>query len=165
MLTGGVCALLLTTGCASTPGTGAAQSTTGTADTTTTAAPASTAAPTAASAASAQASRKYAERLVLGATSVKAGGSLPVSGGTLKPGTKVKVYAAQQMVATYNPATDMWGSAQGEVLLSNTATAVVDAQGHYDVQLVIRAGTPHQTFNVNLILPDGNGSLLQANVD
>lgn len=171
MLAAGAAALLLTAGCAANPGTTASQAPTAVGAPTTinataaATASASSTAPTGTPAAGVQKSYKYAEPIVLGAWSVKAGESLSVSGGTLTPGAAVKVYAAQQMTATYNPATDMWGSAEGEVLISDTVTAMVDAQGHYDVQLVIRAGTPPQTFNVQLILPDGNGHLLQANVE
>jgi hypothetical protein len=166
MLAAGTAALLLTTGCAATPGT--AQTPAAIAATTTpAAAPASTAPaasePTGASAAGVPASDKYAERLVVDSYEMKAGGTLHVSGGTMTPGSTVKVYAAQQVVATYNPTTGMYGGPD-EVLLTETVSAVVDAQGHYDVPLVIPAGTAHQTLNVEMISPDGNGNLVQVTV-
>jgi hypothetical protein len=109
------------------------------------------------------ASEKYADPIVLDSYMVKAGDTLHVSGGSLKPGTTVKVYAAEQVIATYNAATDMY-SGPSEVIITDAGSVVVDAQGHYDTDLVIPAGTAPQTFNVELILPDGNAHLLQATV-
>lgn len=128
-----------------------------------TTAPATPAATESASATGVPASAKYNEPLVLGSYRVKAGDALHVSGGSLTPGITVKVYAAQQVIATYNPATDMY-SGPNEVIITDAGNVVVDADGHFDTDLVIPAGTAPQTFNVQLILPDGNGHLLQATV-
>lgn len=145
---------------AGTPQGGASQSAPAAAETTVAATPVATAST---STTGVPASDKYADPIVLDSDRVKAGGTLHVSGGSLKPGITVKVYAAQQETATYNAATGTY-SGSGEVIITDAGNVVVDAQGHFDTDLVVPAGTVPQTFNVQLILPDGNGHLLQATV-
>jgi hypothetical protein len=94
---------------------------------------------------------------------VKAGDTLHVSGGSLTPGITVKVYASQVGAITYNSETGMYSGSE-EVIITDAGNVVVDADGHFDTDLVIPAGTAPQTFNVQLILPDGNGHMVRASV-
>ena len=64
---------------------------------------------------------------------------------------------------SYDPDTDMY-SGSPEVIITGPVNRVVDAQGHFDTDLVIPAGAAPQDFNVQLVLPDGNGHLVLATV-
>jgi hypothetical protein len=112
----------------------------------------------------AQPARSYTDRLSVGSYFVKAGENLHVYGGTMEPGLKVQVYAAQQMAMPSQDATGMWHQVGDEVKVTETATVTVNDKGQFDLDLLIPAGTPPQLLNVQLILPDGNGSMVQTTV-
>jgi hypothetical protein len=82
----------------------------------------------------------------------------------MEPGLKVQVYAAQQMAMPSQDATGMWHQVGDEVKVTETATVTVNDKGQFDLDLLIPAGTPPQLLNVQLILPDGNGSMVQTTV-
>lgn len=108
----------------------------------------------------------YQDRLAVGSFTIKAGENLHVYGGTLEPGTVVKVYGAQQMaMPSYDAANDMYHQVGDEVKLTDTVTATVDAKGVYDVQLLIPAGTPAQLVNIVMTSSDGRGDLVQTTVE
>lgn len=112
-----------------------------------------------------QVSRNYEDRLSVDRYLIKAGENLHVYGGTMTPGIKVQVYAAQQMaMPSYDAKNDMYHQVGNEVKVTKTVTATVNAKGQFDVDLLIPAGTPPQLLNVQLLLPDGNGSMVQTTV-
>lgn len=112
-----------------------------------------------------QVTRNYEDRLSVGSYFIKAGENLHVYGGTMQPGIKVQVYAAQQMaMPSYDAKNDMYHQVGDEVRVTKTVTATVNDKGQFDVDLLIPAGTPPQLLNVQLLLPDGNGSMVQTTV-
>lgn len=166
MLAAGAATLLLTTGC----GAPAAAPEATQAPATSAPATAATSSPSAsatksASGKGAMGQDKYSERLVPDRLLLKAGDTLHLSGGgDLTPGSTLQLYASQQRTVAYNEKTGMWGATNDEVILTDKVNAVVDAQGHYDVDLLIPAGTAPQTMNVDMIAPDGRGNLVQVTV-
>ena len=164
-----VAATFLMTGCAapnagSAPSSAASPAVESSAASSTPSASAATETPTV-QAPAAQPARSYEDRLSVGSYFVKAGENLHVYGGTMEPGIVVQVYAAQQMaMPSYDAANDMYHQVGDEVKVTETVTATVDAKGQFDVDLLIPAGTPPQLLNVQLLLPDGNGSMVQTTV-
>lgn len=128
------------------------------------ASPGSGASASAVATAAQQVTRSYEDRLSVGSYFVKAGENLHVYGGTMEPGIKVQVYAAQQTAMPSQDATGMWHQVGNEVKVTKTATVTVNDKGQFDVDLLIPAGTPPQLLNVQLLLPDGNGSMVQTTV-
>lgn len=163
-----VAATFLMTGCAApnagpAPSNAASSAVEGTATSSDPSASAATATPTV-QAPAAQPARTYEDRLSVGSYFVKAGENLHVYGGTMQPGLKVQVYAAQQMAMPSQDATGMWHQVGDEVKVTETVTVTVNDKGQFDLDLLIPAGTPPQLLNVQLILPDGNGSMVQTTV-
>jgi hypothetical protein len=74
-----------------------------------------------------------------------------------------RAHTSEVGTLTYNPTTDMYGGS-AEVFITAPVNPVVDAQGHFDTDVVIPAGTAPQTINVQLILPDGKGHMVRASV-
>lgn len=162
-------AALLMTGCAgpsveSAPSSSASPAVEGLSASPAPSTPAATATATPATPA-AQPARSYRDRLSVGSYFVKAGENLHVYGGTMEPGIVVQVYAAQQMaMPSYDAANDMYHQVGDEVKVTETVSATINAQGQFDLDLLIPAGTPPQLLNVQLLLPDGNGSMVQTTV-
>lgn len=163
-----VAATFLMTGCAapsagSAPSNAASPAVEGLAASPDSSTPAATATATPSAPAS-QAARTYRDRLSVGSYFVKAGEKLHVYGGRMQPGIKVQVYAAQQMAMPTQDATGMWHQVGDEVKVTETVTVPIDDKGQFDLDLLIPAGTPPQLLNIQLILPDGNGSMVQTTV-
>lgn len=113
----------------------------------------------------ASAAGSYQDRLSVGSSFIKSGESLHVYGGTLEPGTTVKIYAAQQMAPpSYDAANKMYVQVGEEVKVTETVEATVNAKGVYDVQLLIPAGTPAQLLNIVMLSSDGRGDLVRTTV-
>lgn len=103
--------------------------------------------------------------LNVGGSTVKAGSELRVYGAGLAPGSVVKIYGAQQMaMPSYDAANDMYHQVGDEVILTNTISATVDANGKYDTKLLIPAGTAPQLLNIVLVDAAGGGNLVQTTV-
>jgi hypothetical protein len=146
LMVAGVASLLLTTGCAATSAKTAEAP----------AAPASAsaiAAPTQTAATSAAAqytmpfefdSLAYADPM-----GTKAGESMRVTGGTMKPGAVATVYVAELMaMPSYNAANDMYYQVGEQVKLTEPVVVTVDEKGQYDIEIPIPAGIPPQQVNV-----------------
>lgn len=92
----------------------------------------------------------YGDMLVIPAGgAVKAGESMPVTGGTLPPGTTVTVYGAEPMgMPSYDAANDMYHAVGDLVVITEKLTAVTDDKGHYTVDLPIGAHLVPQQLHV-----------------
>lgn len=157
--------LLLATGCAASGASGAASdapSVSSSSAAAATAAPIST--PTM-SAPALPAEDPYGWPLVASTQAVKAGDTIRVTGGTLPPGEEVKVYAAKLMaMPSYDAANDMYHQVGEQIPISETISAVTDAEGKYSLDLLIPAGTVPQEFDLILSSADGNGNLIRGSV-
>lgn len=107
----------------------------------------------------------YQDRLAVGSSVIKAGEKLHVYGGTLEPGSIVKVYGAQQMAPpSYDAANKMYVQVGEEVKLTDQVSATVGPKGTYDIELLIPAGTAPQLVNIVMLSADGRGDLVQTTV-
>ena len=105
----------------------------------------------------------HGERLVA-PQEVKAGTALHVSGGTYAPGTTITVYAAEPMAPPTMNASGNWEQAGDEVYITEKMTAVADAQGNFDVDLMIPATVAPHMINILGISSDGRGDLIMTTV-
>lgn len=92
----------------------------------------------------------YGDMLVIPARgAVKAGDSMPVTGGTLPPGTTVTVYGAEPMaMPSYDAANDMYHAVGDLVVITEKLTVVTDAEGKYAVELPIGATLAPQQLHI-----------------
>lgn len=105
----------------------------------------------------------YGERLVA-AQEVKAGTALHVSGGKYAPGASIQIYVAEPMAP---PTTNAEGNLEqvgDEVILTEKVTAVADAKGNFDVDLMIPATVAPHMVNVLGISDDGRSDLVMTTV-
>jgi hypothetical protein len=145
LLVAGVASLLLTTGCAATSVKAAdAPTTTGSAS--------ATDAPTKAAEASKPAQYtmpfEFDALAFASPMGTKAGESMRVTGGTMKPGSVATVYVAQLMAMPVQDATGMWHQVGEQVKLTEPVVVTVDEKGQYDIQIPIPAGIAPQEVNV-----------------
>lgn len=161
--------LLLAAGCAATPQAAPDAGSPSPSATSVTATPSQSMQP---SQAQYPAADPYGEMLVIPVRgAVKAGESMPVTGGTLPPGTTVTVYGAQLMaMPSYDAANDMYHQVGEQILITDRVTAVTNAEGGYELNLPFPAGTPAQ--QVDIIVESSapsntgaTGSLLRAAVE
>jgi hypothetical protein len=146
LLVAGVASLLLTTGCAATS-VKAAEAPAAPASALATAAPTRTAE----TSAPAQYTMPYEFDALAYADPMgtKAGESMRVTGGTMKPGAIATVYVSQLMaMPSYNAANDMYYQVGEQVKLTTPVVVTVDEKGQYDIQIPIPAGTAPQEVNV-----------------
>ena len=83
---------------------------------------------------------------------VKAGESLQVTGGTIKPGATATVYIAQLMAMPSQDATGMWHQVGDQIKIGKPVVVTVDEKGQYNVQVPVPAGTAPQEVDVILEL-------------
>lgn len=153
LLVAGVASLLLTTGCAAT----SVKATEAPAATD----PASASAPATASATEApivtvetDASAEYSmpydfESLVYAdPMGTKAGESMRVTGGTMKPGVVATVYVAQLMAMPSQDATGMYHQVGEQIKLTEPVSVTINEKGEYDIQIPIPAGIAPQQVDV-----------------
>lgn len=106
----------------------------------------------------------HGERLVA-PSEVKAGTTLHVSGGKYAPGATIQVYVAEPMAQpSYDAATDMYTQVGEEVIITEKITATADAQGNFDVDLLIPATVAPHMVNVLGISNDGRSDLVMTTV-
>jgi hypothetical protein len=152
LLVAGVASLLLTTGCAATS-VKAAEVSTAPASASGTTAPTKTAEASATPKVAATFAGNFDSLIDTSAMGVKAGESLRVTGGTIKPGAKATVYIAQLMaMPSYDAANDMYRQVGEQVKIGKPVVVTVNAKGQYDVQVPVPAGTAPQEVDVILEL-------------
>ncbi|HEX9226146.1 MAG TPA: hypothetical protein VF885_05765 [Arthrobacter sp.] len=147
LLVAGIASLLLTTGCAATP-VKAAEAPAATASSTATA----TGAPTTTSETGPPADYdipyEFDALAYADPRGTKAGESMRVTGGTMKPGAVATVYVAQLMAMPSQDATGMYHQVGEQIKLTTPVSVTVNEKGEYDVQIPIPAGTAPQQVDV-----------------
>ncbi|WP_426986260.1 hypothetical protein [Pseudarthrobacter sp. Y6] len=145
LLVAGVASLLLTTGCAATS-VRAAEAPAAPASASAKAAPTHTAETSAA----AQYTMPYEFDALayVDPMGTKAGESMRVTGGTMKPGAIATVYVAQLMAMPSQDSTGMYHQVGEQVKLTAPVVVTVDEKGQYDIQIPIPAGTAPQQVDV-----------------
>ena len=79
----------------------------------------------------------------------KAGESMRVTGGTMKPGAVATVYVAQLMaMPSYDAANDMYHQVGEQVKLTTPVSVTVNEKGEYDIKIPIPAGIAPQQVDV-----------------
>ena len=82
-------------------------------------------------------------------TGTKAGESMRVTGGTMKPGAVATVYVAQLMAPpSYNAANDTYYSVGEQVKLTTPVSVTVNEKGQYDIEIPIPADIAPQPVDV-----------------
>jgi hypothetical protein len=161
-------ASLLLAGCAGSPEASPAETTAPTtaATTGTTQAAAASAAPSGDAAYQAYlANSLFETRLFVDQGGTRAGESIRVTGGTYAPGTTVEVRASQIMaMPSYDAENDMYHQVGEQIHITDVVVVTADAEGKFDTQLQIPAGTPAQQIDVWSKASDGMADLVRSSV-